>query len=298
MACLLAMDSLLRRLGKKSLIVCEDPFPERLNVLPSKRWNQVKDVKNTDGFDAVLVADCPTLERIGKTMELVKPEMSVFNIDHHHTNRMFGDYNYVQTKAAACGEVVYDIFKFFRIPIKKDEATAMYVSINTDTGSFKYSSTTERTHQITAELIKKGLDIEKINDHLYATYSLHKMRLYSRLMAKVQTDHYGDIAWVGMTREDLHHSGASYEDTEGFIDFLKYIREVKFAFFMSETGTHHSIRVSFRSKGKCDASKVAACFGGGGHQKASGCTMEGRNLDEAAQVILAEIHKQLAGHVK
>ena len=294
MACLLAMDSLLRRLGKKSLIVCEDPFPERLSVLPSRRWHQVKEVRNDGRFDALLVTDCPTLERIGKTTELTRPDMSIFNIDHHHTNRRFGHYNYVQPKAAACGEVVYDIFKYFRLPIKKEEAVALYVSINTDTGSFKYSNTTVKTHQITAELIQKGLDVEKINDNLYATYSLHKMKLYSRLMAKVQTDHYGDIAWVGMTRQDLHESGASYEDTEGFIDFLKYIREVKFAFFLSETNEPHAIRVSFRSKGRYDVSKIATHFDGGGHQKASGCMIQG-TLDEAAQKILAEIHKQLDG---
>lgn len=291
-ACLLAMDSLLRRLGKKSVIVCEDPFPERLSILPSKRWNQVKDIQNHKAYDAVLIADCPTLERIGKTRDLITPNMAIFNIDHHHTNKMFGDYNYVKVKAAACGEVVFDIFKHLRVPIKKNEAEALYVSINTDTGAFKYSTATVETHRIAAELIETGLDVEKINENLYATYSLHKMRLYSRLMAKVQTDHFGDIAWVGMTREDLHHSGASYEDTEGFIDFLKYIREVKFAFFLSETETPNHIRVSIRSKGKYDASKAAAHFGGGGHQKASGCTIQG-TLEDAAQGLIRQMHKQL-----
>ena len=295
-ACVLAMDSLLRRLGKKILIACEDPFPERLSVLPSKRWNQAKDISPDRHFDALLVCDCPTLERIGKTMEFVHPEMSIFNIDHHMTNHMFGTHNYVQPKAAACGEVVYDIFKYFESPISKAEATYLYVSISTDTGSFKYSNTNVKSHKIASELIQKGLDIEKINDSLYATYSLHKMKLYSRLMDKVRTEHQGDIAWVGMTRRDLEETGATYEDTEGFIDFLKYIREVKYAFFMSENASPNNVRISFRSKGNHDVSKIAAKFGGGGHQKASGCTIQA-SMGEAAKKILHEIYKEVDGHL-
>ncbi len=292
-ACLLAMDSLLKRLGKKTMIVCEDPFPERLcSVLPAKKWNQAKDVKVGKFFDALVVADCPTLERIGKVTQFNQAGTKVFNIDHHHTNRLFGDFNYVETKAAACGEVVYEIFRHLKLPLTKDEAAALYIAITTDTGSFKYSSTTVRTHQVAADLISKGIDIEKINDNLYASYSLHKMKLYSRLMAKIQTAYQGDVAWVGMSHEDLIHSGASYEDAEGFIDFLKYIREVKFAFFLSEAEEPGAIRVSIRSKGKYDASKVAGHFDGGGHQKASGCTIKGK-LEEASADLLHQIGKQL-----
>ena len=288
---LLAVESLLRRLGKKTFIACEDSFPERLNVLPSKKWNQIHNVPPTANFDALLVADCPTLERIGKVKSLLKSEMKIFNLDHHHTNRMFGDYNFVQTKAAACGEVVYDIFKHFKMPFTKEEMSALYVSITTDTGSFKYSNTTVKTHQIAAELIGNGLDVERINDDLHATYSLGKMKLYSRLLAKVKTSHRHDIAWAAMTRRDLRYSGASEEDAEGFIDFLKYIREVKFSFFMIESETPKTIRVSFRSKDGFDASRVAAAFQGGGHQKASGCMIYG-TLDQAEKMILSEVVKQ------
>ncbi len=293
-ACVLAMDSLLRRLGKKTIVGCEDPFPERLSVLPSKRWNQAKNIPSDRNFDAILVCDCPTLERIGKTFEFVKPGMKIFNIDHHVTNRMFGTHNYVQPKAAACGEVVYDIFKHFRLPITKDEAICLYVSIVTDTGSFKYGNTSVRCHEIASELIQKGVDVEKINDGLYSIYSLHKIRLYSNLMSKIRTEHHGDVAWVWMSHQDLEESGANYEDMEGFIDFLKYIKNVKYAFFLSENSRPDSIRVSFRSKGNYDASKIAMRFGGGGHTKAAGCTINAP-IQEAAKLILKEIYKSLDG---
>ncbi len=290
-ASVLALESLLRRLGKKTLIVCEDPFPERLGCLPSKRWNQVKDILPLGRkFDALVVADCPTLERIGSVQKLLTPKTKIFNIDHHISNKCFGHHNYIQPTASACGEVIYDIFNWFKLKINQEEATALYVSISTDTGSFKYSNTTVKSHKIASELIQTGIDIEKINDALYATYSLEKIQLYSLLLAKVQTTSDETVAWVGLTRSDLKRTSATYEDTEGFIDFLKYIKEVQFAFFMSEMdgSQNGEVRVSFRSKGDYDVAQVAAHFGGGGHKKAAGCTIQG-TLEEATKRILEQI---------
>ena len=93
------------------MIVCEDPFPERLSCLATKRWNQAKDIPSSKKFDALVVADCPTLERIGAVKNLLNPNTQIFNIDHHISNVRFGNYNYIQPFASAAGEVVYDVFK-------------------------------------------------------------------------------------------------------------------------------------------------------------------------------------------
>ena len=288
-----AMDSFLRRLGKKTTIVCEDPFPERLSCLPHRnRWNIYQDVKKKkQRFDALLVADCPTLERVGKVKELLLPSTVIFNIDHHISNARFGRYNYVKPEAAACGEVIYEIIQKFKMPLTREEAVALYVSLSTDTGSFKYSNTSVNSHQIAAKLIQTGIDIERINEDLYATYSLNKISLYSRLLGKVETAFGGKVAWVSMSRRDLKDSGGTYEDTEGFIDFLKYIKEVKVAFFLSEMAKLNEVKVSFRSKEKYDVNQIATAFGGGGHKKASGCTIN-KSPSEAVQAILKEIQRQ------
>jgi len=240
------------------------------------------------------VADCPNLERVGSVQTLLSPATEIFNIDHHISNVHFGHYNYIQPLASAAGEVVYDIFKWFKMKLNQEEATCLYVSISTDTGSFKYSNTTVKSHQIASELIQTGIDIEKINDALYATYSLEKIQLYSRLLGKVQRSHDGTVAWVCLTRSDLKRTGATYEDTEGFIDFLKYIKEVQFSFFMSEMDSSQDgqVKVSFRSRGDYDVAQVAAHFGGGGHKKAAGCTIHG-TLEEATQKILEQIELAL-----
>ena len=290
---LIAIESLLKRLGKKTTIVCEDTFPERLHCLRYRgRWNVYRNLEDKKlRFDALVVTDCPTLERIGKVKELLRPDAVIFNIDHHVSNVRFGDYNYVKPEAAACGEVVYEVFQQFKLPVTKEEAVALYVSLSTDTGSFKYSNTSVRTHQIAAKLIETGIDVDRINEELYATYSLNKIQLYSRLLGKVQTAFSCKVAWVAMNRTDLRAPVATYEDTEGFIDFLKYLKEVKVAFFLSEMKKPNEVKVSFRSKEKYDVNQIATAFGGGGHKKASGCTLS-MGLSEAVQVVLKEIEKQ------
>ena len=283
-----AMESLLRRLGKKTVVVSEDAFPKRLYCLNPKRWKHIDEVK-PQKFDALVTADCPTLARIGRVQELINPETVIFNIDHHVSNEYFGKYNYVAPQAAASGEVVYEIFKHFKMKINQEDATNLYVALSTDTGSFKYNNTTVKSHQIAAELIKTGIDIEKINEDTYATYSLNKINLYSRLLSRVRTTANGRLAWAVMKKEDLQHSGATYEDAEGFIDFLKYIREVKVAFFVIEMP--HAVRLSFRSKDPYDVNGVATYFSGGGHKKASGCMIH-VPVEEAEKMVLARIKKE------
>ena len=282
---LLAMDSLLRRMGKRTMMVCEDPFPKRLPMLSSKRWRKLAEIKNPPSyFNALVTIDSPTLARIGKVQDLVTPDTTIFNIDHHVSNQLFGHFNYVDPKASACGEVVYDIFRTMRVPINREEAKNLYVSIMTDTGSFKYANTTVKCHRITAELIRTGIDVEAINNSIYSTYSLNKIQLYGRLLSRVKTSRDGTIAWVTIRRSDLTFSGADYEDTEGFIDFLKYMKEVKVAFLVMELPQKPMVRVSFRSKGNYDVNKIATYFHGGGHVKAAGCVIRS-SLTEAVRMI-------------
>lgn len=287
---LLGMDSLLRRLGKQTLVVNEDLFPERLPCLSSKRWHQPAQVKkNPEYFDALVTTDCPTLARIGKVRDLIGPKTVIFNIDHHISNNFFGHYNYVKPNAAASGEVVFEIFKHMKLKLTREEAKNLYVAISTDTGSFKYSTTTVNSHLVAAELIGTGIDIEKINDQIHSSYSLNKMQLYSRLMARVTTTSCGRVAWAALKLSDLKASGATYEDTEGFIDFLRYLREVHISFFISEMSAG-SVKVSFRAKGNYDVNQIATDFGGGGHRKASGCAMKA-SPDEAEGLILRSIRR-------
>ena len=292
---MLAMESLLRRMGKKTQVVCQDPFPERLSCLSRRRWKRTVELGTRKPvFDAMVLTDCPTLHRIGDVRHLLSPEKAIFNIDHHVSNTRFGHYNYIQPRAAASAEVVFDIFETLRMPLTREDAKNLYVALVTDTGSFKYSNTTAKSHEVASRLIATGINVEQINDEIHGTYSLRTMRLYSRLLARVRTSHEGHVSWVGMNRGDLKASGATHEDAEGFIDFLRYIKPVRIAFFMSEVGRggkDHAIRVSFRAKGPYDVNRVATRFGGGGHKKASGCMIR-CTLAEAERRIVKAVRQE------
>lgn len=288
----LAMQSLLKKMGKKATVVCEDVFPERLAFLPHKAWRTFDGSKFKAGdFDALVVTDCPNMERIGKIESLITSRTVIFNIDHHVSNIYFGHYNYVCPKAAASGEVVYELFNYLKTPISKQDAILMYAALSTDTGSFKYGNTTINCHHMAADLIRKGVPIEKVNEELYATYSLQKIRLFGELFSKVKIAHQGTIAWAALRRADLEKAGATYEDTDGLIEFLKFIRTVKIAFFISEK-SGNEIKVSLRSRGNYDVNRVAKAFRGGGHRKAAGCTLAG-TLESAEERILSEVKKEL-----
>ncbi|MBN1688084.1 MAG: bifunctional oligoribonuclease/PAP phosphatase NrnA [Candidatus Omnitrophica bacterium] len=290
---LLALDSLLRRLGKNTTVVCEDPFPERLTCLSSKKWNLPKDLTKATLFESAIVVDCPNLDRIGSVKQFIGPETVVFNFDHHISNDFFGDYNFVRPQASATGEVVMMLFHALKISISKEEARDLYVAISTDTGSFKYGNTTAQTHRRASELINIGIPLEKLNEELYSTYSLKKINLFGRLLSRVQIDAKGAIAWSWIKRRDLEELKASDEDTEGFVDFLRYLKEVKIAFTLMEQKEVPFVKVSFRSKGECDVNKIATAFGGGGHRKASGCAFRA-TIEEAQKVILKRIHEEMA----
>lgn len=286
----LAMESLLRRMEKKTTVVNEDAFPKRLSFMYSKRWTTVRELKNKkSNWDALVVADCAHLGRTGSVQELLNPTIKVFNLDHHMSNQGFGDFNYIEPSASSSGEVVMNIFKYFKMPITKKEAEYLYIAIATDTGSFRYSNAGARTHRLAAELLDCGIDSEKINEEIHTNFSLNKMKLYSFLFSRVKTAAKGQIAWASLSDKDLRRFRVDYEDTEGFVDFMKYMDSVKVAFFVSELPNQNTVRLSFRSRGHYDVNKIATFFKGGGHLKSSGCLFEGGGLEETTQKVLRKI---------
>ncbi len=297
---MLAMESLLRRMGKKTQVVCQDPFPERLSCLSNRKWMRTSELKkNNPGFDALVLTDCPTLARIGDVRSILPKDIAIFNIDHHISNDRFGNYNFIRPEAAASAEVVLDIFNYLKLKLTRDEAKNLYVGLATDTGSFKYSNTRAESHVMAAKLIATGLDIEKINDELHGAYSLKTMKLYSRLLGRVKTAAGGALAWSAMSRRDLKETGAGYEDAEGFIDFVRYLKGSKVSFFLTELSDGKSVRVSFRAKGPYDVNRVATFFNGGGHKKASGCTIRASVAEAERQIvkrILSSFHFKPGRH--
>ncbi len=287
----LALKRILERLGKEVIIVNHDPVPKTYDFLPGRESIKQELPKDRE-FDVALVLDSPELSRLESTAEIIKRAKVIVNIDHHLGNEGFGKYNYVDTRASACGEQIYELTKVMDFRIDDEIALCLYVGILTDTGSFGQSNTTFHTHEIVAHLMEIGnLKPAQITRQIYETQPPAALKLLSLTLDTLERSEDGRIVWMTITDEMFKKSGAARAETENFIDHVRSVKGNEVAILFTEL-VRDKIKVSFRSKERIDADKLARVFGGGGHLHASACTIEG-NLKEVKEKVLAEVEKQL-----
>ena len=279
-----AMASLLKKLGKESAMLDDSPVPNLLQFMKGTE-HILKEMPHDFNYQAVIILDSPDLARIGRVSEYIKKDPVIINIDHHISNVNFGKFNWVEPEFSSAGEMVYDLFRAFKVKIALDEAIVLYAAIMTDTGSFRYSNTSSKTHRIVAELIDIGVKPYEMHTKIYETSSIQDTNLLGESLQTMKLTDDGKIAWLWVTKEMLKKTKASLEGTEGIINFARSIGGVEIAILFREIGTEGRVKVSFRSKGEVDVNKLAAEFGGGGHPTASGCTVFGKIEDVEKKVL-------------
>ncbi|PIU42160.1 MAG: hypothetical protein COS99_01725 [Candidatus Omnitrophica bacterium CG07_land_8_20_14_0_80_42_15] len=287
----LALCQLLEKMGKKAIMINDHKVPGAYQFLPKSDSIRTRIDKNID-YDVAVVVDAPNLDRIGRAREVLHDGKLILNIDHHISNTNFGKINWIDAKACSCGEMIFELYKHMDCEIDKDIATNLYVAILTDTGSFKYSNTTSRTHKIASELIEYGLDINKIQENIYERKNLGEIKLLGLALSGIQTDATGKIAYVAVTNNMAEECGVDLKGTEEFVNFPRAVDGTEVALFFREE-KDDKIHVSFRSKSSVDVNKIASAFGGGGHIKAAGCLTKG-TIDEVKERVLAETAREIA----
>ena len=287
-----AMACLLRKLGKKFVMLDDSPVPKLLRFMRGTE-DISKEMPHNFNYQAVIIMDSPDLARIGRVNDYIKKDSVIINIDHHISNVNFGKYNWVEPDYSSTGEMVYDLFKAFKVKIGMDEAVALYAAIMTDTGSFRYSNTSSKTHRVTAELIDIGVKPYEMHSRIYETSSIQDTNLLGEALQTMKITDDGKIAWLWVTKEMLKKTNASLEGTEGIINFGRSIGGVEIAVLFRETGTKDRVKVSFRSKGAADVNKLAGYFGGGGHPAASGCSVLGK-IEEVEKKVLEKAKEMLS----
>ena len=286
----LALALALKNEDKDIMVLKSDIIPARFSFLPGidliKQYgNEFKDI------DLFIALDCGDEYRLGDNKAILEAAKSTINIDHHISNSNFADINIVDDKAAATGELIYYFIQQMNIEFDKDIATNLYTAISTDTGSFKFESVTSNTHRIIADLLDYGIDKNSINLNLYESMTFTQMKLFIKSLSTLETFNDAEIAFIKVTQEMLRETGASFEDAEGIISFVRKIATVEVACILKELDTEN-IKVSLRTKKYIDASKICGKFNGGGHKRAAGCTIY-NNVEEAKKLVLKEIQKEL-----
>jgi len=283
-----AVSLALQKTGKKVQVILENDRPEMFHFLPGSYINYEAAEANDD-YDTVICLDSGDLKRLGKRYVIFEKGSVTVNIDHHATNTRYAQYNYVDVNAAATGEIVYQFIHQLRIPICHDIATNLYVAISTDTGGFKYSNTTAKTHAVIAELMETGIPIADINRKIFDTMSLVKLKLTAAAIERIQFYHEGLICVIVLPNDLLCDLGVTEDDTEGLTGLAKSVQGVEVGVLIKEKEPG-VIKVSFRSNEYIDVANIAASLGGGGHKRASGCTLN-MNLDEAVDVVLKKLEE-------
>jgi len=279
----LAMAYALRALGKDVRVVNRDPAPPPLMAFAGVP--DIEIAEKVDGnFDAAIIMECGDLARTG--VEGLDRGF-VINIDHHPGNTGYGQINWFDPAAAACGEMVFDLVVGLGVPLTAEIATHVYVAILTDTGSFHFSSISPRTFDICRGLLEAGVDPVGVARSVYDSGTMARLKLSGALLSGMRIDPTGRIALLYLDHEIARAAGGTYEDTDGLINEPLTVKEVQaVVFFKHVQGDEY--RVSMRSKGAIDVNAVAKAFGGGGHKNAAGCTAVGR-IDNLRQLFVEKV---------
>lgn len=250
--------------------------------------DDIKSEFNTEKVYDVFVVLDTVPDRIGDAEAIYKRACKKINIDHHISNAGFGDVSVVESERSSTAELLYDLMN----PEMIDEeiAKAIYIGIIHDTGVLRYSNTSPRTLQVAAELIKFGFDFPKIIEETFFEKTYLQTQIMGRaVLESVRFMNNRCIASV-VSRRMMEFYQVTSKDLDGIVNQLQSVKGVDCAIFMYETGTME-YKVSMRSNGRVDVSAVAVKFGGGGHMRAAGCTMNGTYHD-AINNLAMEIEKQ------
>lgn len=265
----LALSIALESTGKKTVIYSRDPFPRVHRFLPGYERVTSRIGNIVRNKPLLLLLDCNDPERAG--LEDYTFGCSVV-IDHHETEKDFGNVKWINPKAAATGLMIYYLIRSLGITFNRDIATNLYAAISVDTGTFRYSNTSSELFKVGAELVKSGADPGQIAANLYETWAQNRFELLALALNTLEIKR--NIATTYVTQNMLKKTRTKPEDTEHFSNFPRMINTVKMSLFFKER-SRGTWKVSLRSKGDVDVASIAECFGGGGHKNAAGCLMKG-----------------------
>ncbi len=283
----LAVYTALKNAGKNVEIIIPE-LPRIFDFLPNS--NDIKKEGSKEVYDLAISLDCATIKLLNGWSNYFEDAKSRIVIDHHSTNSMYGDLNYVDLSAPACSQVLYSLFKYYNIEITPEIGTCLMTGIITDTGGFQYSGVSRETFEIAADLLDAGVNISKIYKKVFSTHTKGNFELRKIALDRMELLEDGKISFTYITKEDEEKVNAETGDYEGIVDEGRNIEGVEVAVFLHEV--KDGFKVSTRSNEYVNVSDVCLMFGGGGHPRAAGATMQG-TPEQIKEKLVKEIKLQL-----
>lgn len=283
----LAMYHALKAFGKNPDVII--PVHSKVfNCLPGVE--DIKTESNIENYDLAISLDCATIKMLNGFANYFENAKVKVCIDHHSTNTMFGDYNYVNPAAPACAQILLVILEYFGIEMTKEIGTCILAGIITDTGGFKYQGVTAETFEFAAWLLNKGVNVSSIYRQVLETKTKPNFELHRIASNRVEFLADGKIAYTYITAEDEAKVGAESGDHEGIVDIGRCVEGVEVSIFIRQT--EKGCKISLRSNNYVNVSDACSIFGGGGHARAAGATIQG-TIEQAKEKVLSEVIRLL-----
>ena len=284
----LAMKLIVEKLEKTADVIIPE-YSRLFNFLPSAEAIMTdSEIKN---YDLAISVDCATLKRMAKK-EYFENAKTTIVIDHHGSNTMYGDLNYVNPASPACCEVLAGMLKYYEIDITKDIGTCLMTGIITDTGGFRHVGITPETFEFTADLIRLGVDVPDIYKRTLNTKTRANFELTKRIMDRMEILEDGKVTFTYMNKEDEEEVGAEPGDHEGLVEIGRDIEGVEVSIFIRQKENEEAYKISMRSGNKVNVSDICFLFGGGGHPRAAGALIQG-NVEQVKEKLMKEVRKAL-----
>lgn len=285
LGCIIALGLSLQAAGKQVTLWNQDGASEKFSYLPGADLVSVPPADPVD-VEVVIALDTATKIRLGTAQAAVRSAKLWINIDHHISNESYGDLTYIDATAPATGQILYELITAAALPLTPDIATNLFAAISTDTGSFQYPSTTARTYDIAAALVRAGVKVGQLSQQIYESYPLRRVHLLCALLNVLKISAHGRLASFTLTQKMVDDLHVIPDDNEGLIDTIRAIDSVIVAAFFEELAPEGKVRISLRSKDpRVDVCKIAQQFKGGGHTLAAGARYPGPVRDVESAVL-------------
>ena len=278
----------LKRMGKQVDLIIEN-CPKVYSFLPC--YNEIKNKSNIEQYDLAIALDASDIKRLNGFSSYFENAKIRIQIDHHGSNTMFADFNFVNPVAPAAAQILVTVLEYIGIDIDKEIGTCLLAGIITDTGGFKYSGVTAETFEFAAELLNKGVNVSEVYKKVLQIISKSSFELKRIAINRLEFLEDGKITFTYITQDDIKNVNAGAGDHEGIVEQGRDIEGVEVSVFLRQT-ENGDYKVSMRSNEYVNVADVCLMLGGGGHPKAAGCNLN-LPLEQVKDKIISQIKKYL-----